>query len=62
MTMADAKMAWDDAEDTIIYNAVLNHEEQYSIWPVIVRFRWAEKQWARAGISSVNRICLAWLV
>ena len=26
-------MARDDAEDTTIYKVVVNHEEQYSIWP-----------------------------
>ena len=26
-------MAADDTEDTTIYNVVVNHEEQYSIWP-----------------------------
>jgi uncharacterized protein YbdZ (MbtH family) len=27
-------MAWgDDEEDTTIYQVVVNHEEQYSIWP-----------------------------
>ena len=26
-------MAWDEEEDTTIYNVVINHEEQYSIWP-----------------------------
>jgi len=26
-------MARDDAEDTTIYKVVINHEEQYSIWP-----------------------------
>jgi len=25
-------MAWDE-EDTTIYKVVVNHEEQYSIWP-----------------------------
>jgi MbtH protein len=25
-------MNWDD-EDTVIYKVVVNHEEQYSIWP-----------------------------
>lgn len=25
-------MAWDD-EDTTVYQVVVNHEEQYSIWP-----------------------------
>jgi MbtH protein len=26
-------MAWDEKEDTTIYKVVINHEEQYSIWP-----------------------------
>ena len=26
-------MSSDDREDTTIYTAVVNHEEQYSIWP-----------------------------
>ncbi len=25
---------WDDFEDTRTYAVVINHEEQYSIWPV----------------------------
>lgn len=24
---------WDEVEDTTIYKVVINHEEQYSIWP-----------------------------
>lgn len=27
-------MAWDEEEDDQIYKVVINHEEQYSIWPV----------------------------
>jgi len=27
-------MSFDDKEDTTVYKVVLNHEEQYSIWPV----------------------------
>ncbi len=27
-------MSWDpDEEDTTVYKVVINHEEQYSIWP-----------------------------
>ena len=26
-------MAWDEEEDTTVYKVVINHEEQYSIWP-----------------------------
>jgi MbtH protein len=27
-------MSWDEEDDTTRYKVVLNHEEQYSIWPV----------------------------
>ena len=27
-------MAWDEEEDDQTYKVVINHEEQYSIWPV----------------------------
>ena len=27
-------MSWEDKEDSTIYKVVINHEEQYSIWPV----------------------------
>ena len=26
-------MSWEDREDNTIYKVVVNHEEQYSIWP-----------------------------
>ena len=26
-------MAWDDEDDTTTFEVVINHEEQYSIWP-----------------------------
>ncbi|MDD5275185.1 MAG: MbtH family NRPS accessory protein [Methylovulum sp.] len=26
-------MAWGDEEDNTVYQVVVNHEEQYSIWP-----------------------------
>ena len=26
-------MNWDEQEDTMTYKVVINHEEQYSIWP-----------------------------
>jgi MbtH protein len=26
-------MSWEDEEDKTIYKIVVNHEEQYSIWP-----------------------------
>jgi uncharacterized protein YbdZ (MbtH family) len=34
-------MSWQDPdkEDTTIYNVVVNHEKQYSIWPEYKEFR-----------------------
>jgi MbtH protein len=29
----DTHMSWEDREDNTIYKVVVNHEEQYSIWP-----------------------------
>jgi len=47
-----------DAEDKTIYKVVLNHEEQYSIWP-------AQKDnalgWKDAGFSGTKEQCLAYI-
>jgi len=46
----------DEKEDTTIYKVVLNHEEQYSIWP-------ADREnalgWRDAGKSGTKAECLA---
>ena len=51
-------MQRDDSEDTAIYKVVVNHEEQYSIWP-------AERSnplgWADAGKSGSKAECLAYI-
>ena len=48
-------MARDDAEDTTIYKVVINHEEQYSIWP-------AEREpplgWKEVGKQGLKAECL----
>ena len=45
----------DELEDKTIYRAVVNHEEQYSIWP-------AHKQnpagWRDAGKTGLKQECL----
>ena len=45
-------------EDTTVYKVVLNHEEQYSIWP-------ADKEnplgWRDAGKSGPKADCLAFI-
>lgn len=48
----------DEKEDTRIYKVVLNHEEQYSIWP-------ADREnplgWNDAGKSGPKAECLAYI-
>ena len=48
----------EEKEDTTIYKVVLNHEEQYSIWP-------ADKAnalgWKDAGKSGTKQECLAYI-
>jgi len=51
-------MAWDEENDTTIYNVVVNHEEQYSIWP-------ADREnplgWRDVGKSGPKAECLAYI-
>ena len=46
----------DETEDTTVYKVVINHEEQYSIWP-------ADREnpvgWRDAGKSGTKTQCLA---
>jgi MbtH protein len=48
----------DEREDNTIYKVVVNHEEQYSIWP-------AEREnppsWKDAGKSGLKAECLAYI-
>jgi len=48
----------EEREDNTIYKVVLNHEEQYSIWPV-------DKDnplgWRDAGKSGLKAECLAYI-
>lgn len=47
---------YDEREDTTIYAVVVNHEEQYSIWP-------AERElplgWMHEGMQGNKQTCLA---
>lgn len=45
-----------DQEDTTIYKVVVNHEEQYSIWPVD---RENALGWSDEGKSGTKAECLA---
>ena len=51
-------MSWQDREDTTIYKVVVNHEEQYSIWP-------ADREnalgWNDAGKTGTKAECLAYI-
>jgi MbtH protein len=53
-----ADMTLDDNEDKTIYKVVINHEEQYSIWP-------ADREnplgWRDAGKSGTKAECLAYI-
>ena len=51
-------MAWDDREDTTVYRVVVNHEEQYSIWPVD---REIPLGWRDEGKSGLKAECLAYI-
>jgi MbtH protein len=44
-----------DAEDTTIYAVVMNHEEQYSIWPTD---REVPAGWRTVGTSGPKTQCL----
>jgi len=53
-------MSWNDPdrEDTTIYKVVLNHEEQYSIWP---EYKANPLGWQDAGKSGPKADCLAYI-
>ena len=46
----------DSQEDTLLYKVVLNHEEQYSIWPA---HRENAPGWLDAGKQGTKSECLA---
>src|SRR5215218_7537989 len=48
----------DEREDTTIYKVVLNHEEQYSIWPAD---RESALGWNDAGKTGTKAECLAYI-
>jgi MbtH protein len=47
-----------DQEDKTIYNVVVNHEEQYSIWPA---YRENALGWKDVGKSGTKEECLAYI-
>jgi MbtH protein len=48
----------DEQEDTLIYKVVINHEEQYSIWPAR---RENPSGWRDAGKTGTKAECLAYV-
>ena len=57
-SQVEGKMTNDEREDTTIYKVVVNHEEQYSIWP-------ADREnalgWRDAGKTGSKAECLAYI-
>ena len=51
-------MNTEDKEDNTIYKVVVNHEEQYSIWPTD---RQLPLGWRDAGKSGPKAECLAYI-
>ena len=51
-------MTVEEDDDATIYKVVLNHEEQYSIWP---EERENAPGWKDAGKSGPKAECLAWI-
>ncbi|MHC0066366.1 MbtH family protein [Nostoc sp. UIC 10890] len=51
-------MYQDDKEDTTIYKVVVNHEEQYSIWP---SDRQNPAGWNDVGKNGLKQECLDYI-
>ena len=51
-------MSRDEIEDNTIYKVVVNHEEQYSIWPADLENALG---WHDAGKSGSKAECLAYI-
>ncbi|MBS1790645.1 MAG: MbtH family protein [Acidobacteria bacterium] len=51
-------MSWEDEEDKTIYKVVVNHEEQYSIWP---DHRELPLGWAYGGKTGTKAECLKYI-
>ena len=49
-------MSFDNHEDTTLYKVVVNHEEQYPIWPAA---RESPLGWNDVDMRGLKRECLA---
>jgi MbtH protein len=52
----EREMSWGDENTT--FNVVINHEEQYSIWP---DYKDVPAGWRLAGKQGKKEECLAWI-
>jgi MbtH protein len=52
------ELAYDDEADTTIYRVVVNHEEQYSIWP---EYKKIPGGWRDGGKVGPKAECLAYV-
>jgi len=57
-SLENGVMNRDEQEDTTIYKVVVNHEEQYSIWP-------ADREnplgWRDGGPTGLKAVCLEYI-
>lgn len=51
-------MAWDEEEDNTVYQVVVNHEEQYSIWP---DYKEIPAGWNAVDKSGKKQECLDYI-
>jgi len=51
-------MPSDEAEDTTVYTVVINHEEQYSIWP---KHKAIPQGWKAVGKEGLKPECLQYV-
>ena len=54
----DKTMPIEEADDKTVYNVVVNHEEQYSIWP---SHRENPRGWRNAGKTGLKKECLEFI-
>ena len=55
-------MGWEEEEDKTIYKIVINHEEQYSIWPADRENPLGWKELGKTGLKQdcLDHIALVW--
>lgn len=51
-------MAWEKDEDATVYQVVVNHEEQYSIWP---EYKDIPGGWTAVGKAGGKQECLDYI-